>query len=258
MNNLVISVSPDSSLEQLGQYADVFVLDAPNLPEVSKAYDTVYIRSHFNRPETLPQNFRMETHRLVAAAKNLNPNVTFIDSMDTVDTIVDFEDKWHQYTLFGDLMPKTLLYDTHADVSTLTRPIYKNRLSSRGQGVTWDSTTANSSQGHWIAQESLDIVEEMRIYGVWSEVYPVCSLRHSKSAEHDAEVVDYRDLTKDEIDFAASAILKASGLDFVGLDVARTADGTLYLLEANRSPGFSKFFQLTGINLADTLYTKVS
>ncbi|RYX79065.1 hypothetical protein EON76_04130 [bacterium] len=43
-----------------------------------------------------------------------------------------------------------------------------------------------------------------------------------------------------------------------GIDIVRTAYGKLVLLEVNRSPGFAKFYDLTGINLADRLYEELS
>ena len=58
----------------------------------------------------------------------------------------------------------------------------------------------------------------------------------------------------DEIQFATSIAKKAPTLDMIGLDIARTTDGKLFLMEVNRSPGFGAFEMLTGDNLADILY----
>lgn len=69
-----------------------------------------------------------------------------------------------------------------------------------------------------------------------------------------AQAVNSRQLTKDEIAFATKVIAKCPSLDMAGLDVARTSDNKLYLMEVNRSPGFAKFYELTNINLASKLY----
>jgi glutathione synthase/RimK-type ligase-like ATP-grasp enzyme len=69
-----------------------------------------------------------------------------------------------------------------------------------------------------------------------------------------AESANSRNLTQDEIDFSLNLIKQAPGLDIVGVDAARASDGILYLMEVNRSPGFAKFHELTGANLADMLY----
>lgn len=257
MNNLVIAVSPDSSLELLGRYADIIVLDKDPPTVLQGPYDTVYIRSHFAQPDTLPQVFRSEIDSLVADAIRLNPNVRFIDSMSTVDEIVSFEDKWHQYELFGEYMPRTYLYDSSANLADIAQPIYKNRLSSHGEGVTWDKAIADGAPAQYIVQESLSITEELRIYGINASVYPIASVRRSKTRDSIGEVVDQRDLTIEETEFAENVISSAPFIDISGLDIARTSDGRLYLLEVNRSPGFGKFYKLTGINLADMLYSRI-
>lgn len=257
MKNLVIAVSPDSSLELLGSYADIIILDKDPPSNNMTVYDTVYIRSHFSQPSTLPQKFRSEIDNLVQRAKNLNPEVKFIDNMDNVDTIVDFEDKWLQYKSFGEFMPRTELFDDNVNISSFVRPVFKERLSSRGQGVTWDKEMATPSTQGWIIQESLDISEELRIYVICGEVYPVGVVRQNMTSQQNTQAIDSRKLMHDEIDFSSNVISRFSGLDLIGLDIARTSDGRLGLMEVNRSPGFAKFGQLTGVDLASMLYRKV-
>jgi len=257
MNNLIITVSPDSSLELLRRYADIVVLDKEPAPTLTKIYDTVYIRSHFSQPSTLPQVFRKEITSLVQQARRLNAKVMFIDTMDTVDAIVDFEDKWRQHEVFGEYMPRTELFDDNVDTSGFIRPLFKHRLSSRGKGVTWDKEKASSSSGNWIIQESLNIQEELRIYVVCGEVCPVGVIRQNKTLQQPVRVVDSRELTKEEIDFSLNVIRQFASLDLVGLDVARTLDEKLSLIEVNRSPGFAKFDQLTGVDIAEIVYEKL-
>jgi len=257
MKNLVIGVSPESSLDLLGVFADVIKLDEGSVNSLEMSYDTIYIRSHFSEPALTPEYFRHEIERLVQSAKTTNPKVRFIDSMDTVDTIMAFEDKWLQYETFGSFMPRTELYDESIDTSSFVRPVYKNRLSSNGSGVTWDQEKAVRSNNEWIIQESLDIEEELRIYILFGEVYPIGAVRRNMTEGHKAQAIDSRKLSEDEINFSLSLMKRSVGLDIVGIDVARTVDGELRLIEVNRSPGFAKFEELTGVNLASLLYEKL-
>lgn len=258
MKNLVLAVSPDSSLELLKRYADILILDKDFDEVVDSHYDTVYIRSHFSQLSTMPQNFRKEINDVVQRTKDTNHKIKFIDDMDNVDAIVAFEDKWQQYITFGKFMARTEILDSHTDMSSYERPIYKNRLSSRGSGVTWDRQKTVEAINGWIVQESLDIREELRIYIILGEVYSIGAVKQSMTEENGAQSVDSRGLAKDEIDFSARIIQQFPSLDIAGIDIARTIDGDLFLLEVNRSPGFAKFYDLTGINLADKLYEKLS
>lgn len=254
MKHLVIAVSPDSSLDLLGQFADIVLLDQGNIPEITQPYETLYIRSHFGSPVTLPQNFRAEIDKLVSEAKRYNPNIKFVDGMNTVDEIVAFEDKWLQYQTFSEFMPKTRLYSS-TNTADFKKPIYKNRLSSRGNGVTWDENEVTGSTDDWIIQESLNIAEELRVYVIKGAVHPIGAVRRSMTSEQSTQAVSSRQLSQEEIDFAANIGRKAPTLDIIGLDIALTSDTGLVLMEVNRSPGFGAFEKLTGVNLATELYT---
>ena len=253
MKHLVISVSPDSSLSLLTKYTDIILLDEQPIAEVTLSYDSIYIRSHFSKAETMPQIFRNEIKNLVKQARRLNPNITFIDQMDIVDEIVDFEDKWHQYQLFSDLMPNTELLEG-ANVSSFKRPIYKNRLSSRGSGVSWKEPDAAKTKSDWIVQESIDIQEELRVYVIKGIVYPVGVVRNSMTKSQKAQVVKSRKLDDDEIRYFLTVAKLAPKMDFIGLDIAKNYDGHIYLMEVNRSPGFKAFEEVTHVNLASILY----
>lgn len=254
MKHLVVAVSPDSSLELLGSFADIIVLDKEQLPANMPHYDTLYIRSHFGQPTLLPQNFRTEIEIIVQQAKQKNPDIKFIDNADTVDKILAAEDKWQQYETFSDFMPKTQLLNDELITTSFKRPVFKNRLSSRGNGVTWNREEITSFTGDWIIQESINIAEELRIYVICSEVYPTGAVRQSKTSEQSTQAVDSRHLTQNEIDFSLRIARQTTGMDIIGLDIARSLDGRLYLMEANRSPGFATFAKLTGVNLAGLLY----
>lgn len=255
MKNLVIAVSPDSSLRLLGEFADIIVLDKAPLPSHMPFYETLYIRSHFGQPSTLPQVFRAEIDDIVRRAERRNPSIRFIDEMYSVDEIVAVEDKWQQYTIFSDYMPLTKLLNDSLDVSGFERPVFKKRLSSRGNGVTWDIHETTSPREDWLIQESLNIVEELRAYVINGDVYPVGAVRQSKSAnQQSTQAVSARPLLPDEVDFSLAISQRVANMDMLGLDIARVSGGKLYLMEMNRSPGFGKFTELTHINLASVLY----
>lgn len=258
MNHLVIAVSADSSLELLGDYADIIVLDKERIPPEIKAYKSVYVRSHFSTSELLPQNFRAEIESVVTQVRSKSPNVIFIDSMDTVDAIVAFEDKWRQYEKFSDFMPSTRLLSDTGDTTEFTWPIFKKRVSSRGAGVTWNKDDVVGLLEDWIIQESLDIADEIRMYVIKGTVHPLGAIRHSMSAEQKTHATGFRELEESEIQFAAKIGKRVPELDMIGLDIARTTDNKLFLMEVNRSPGFGVFKTLTGVNLADFLYDKHS
>ena len=258
MKNLVITVSPESSIDLLGAFADIIILDKDPVPNAMAFYDTLYIRSHFGQSSTLPQVFRTEIENIVKRATQENPNIKFIDGVNSVDKILSIEDKWRQYDTYSVFMPKTKLLAEDLDVSGFDTPIYKNRLSSNGNGVTWDIDKTTGPKEDWLVQESLKITEELRVYLIYGEVYPVGALRRSKSSDENTQAVDSRLLAQDEIDFSLRIGEKGPSMDIIGLDIVRTEDGRLYLLEVNRSPGFGKFEKLTGINLAGVLYGSAS
>ena len=254
MKNLVIAVSPDSSLELLGAFADVIVLDKEPVPSTIPFYETLYIRSHFGQPSTLPQVFRAEIEDIVQRAKNANPNIKFIDGTSSVDEIVAIEDKWQQYKTFRGFMPNTKLLSDDANISGFIHPVYKNRLSSHGNGVTWDIKGITEPKEDWLIQESIDIVDELRIYVIRGEVYLVGAIRRSKTFDQSTQAIDARPLAQDEIDFSLKIAQLVPNMDIIGLDIARNSDGKLYLMEVNRSPGFGVFAQLAKVNLASFLY----
>lgn len=253
MKHLVLAVSLDSSLDLLSKFADVVILDWKDKLNDRAAYDTVYIRSHFSHPDMLPQVFTKEIETITRKAKLNNPHVKFVDDMDTVDMIVKFEDKWHQYQAFWEYMPET---QQLSDISMSNPPhalVYKKKLSSRGVGITWSVEDTYQAPDDWIAQQSLSIDEELRIYVVNGEVCPVGSVRRSMTEDSQPLLTSARDLTDEEVNFALDVHRRNPNLDLIGLDVAVTPNG-LKLLEVNRSPGFAKFFEFSGINLAEILY----
>jgi hypothetical protein len=254
MKHLVLTTSPDSSIDLLKEFADVIVLDKEPVPEEIMFYDTLYIRSNFSKSSTRPEMFQSQTDDIVQRVKQKNPEVTFLDDTYTVEKILSIEDKWNQYKIFSKYMPNTKLLSGDLDVSSFNRPVFKNRLSSQGNGVTWNLSETTNPSKDWIVQESLEIAEELRIYVIKNRVYPIATVRQSKTLNKGVKALDFRNLESSELEFASLIEQRVPSLDFIGLDVAINFDGKLYLIEVNRSPGFGKFTSLTGINLARFLY----
>ena len=253
MNHLVVTVSPESSVDLLSKHADIILLDQVNVTKVLSIYKSIYVRSHFSKAELQPQNFQDTITAIVSRAKSLNPNIHVVDGMDTVEKIIGFEDKWNQYQIYSEFMPQTEVLNTLND-SNDQEFIYKKRLSSRGLGVTADLSEVTGPENEWIVQEKLDIDEEIRVYVIRGKVYPKGAVRRSMAANQMTQSISVRELTNDEIAFASAVGQRSNALNMIGLDVARTSDGTLQLMEANRSPGFGAFAELTQVNLADVLY----
>lgn len=254
MKNLYITVSVEPSTDLVREYADVIILDKDPLSTPVGSYDTAYIRSHFSHPGMMPQHFRTEINAIVKQLRSANPSIVFIDGMDDVDAIVAFEDKWNEYQTLREFMPRTEAYSQVWNISHFHKPIFKRKLSSRGTGIVWNATEITGDPADWIVQESISIREELRIYVIKGEVYPVGVVRQSNTPTSKVKAVESRALSSDEIEFSLKVVGAISSIDMVGLDIARAHDGTLHLIEVNRSPGFLKFFDLTGINLASILY----
>ena len=253
MNHLVVTVSPESSVDLLSKHADIILLDQVNVTKVLSIYKSIYVRSHFSKAELQPQNFQDTITAIVSRAKSLNPNIHVVDGMDTVEKIIGFEDKWNQYQIYSEFMPQTRVLNTKNNTNS-QKFIYKKRLSSRGLGVTADLSEVTGSVNDWIAQEKLDIDEEIRVYIIRGTVYPLGAVRSSMTTNRKTLSINARELINDEIAFASAISQRSNELDMIGLDVARTNDGTLQLMEVNRSPGFGAFAELTQVNLSDVLY----
>ncbi|MEO7905008.1 MAG: YheC/YheD family protein, partial [Candidatus Saccharimonadales bacterium] len=98
---------------------------------------------------------------------------------------------------------------------------------------------------------------ELRIYAIRGTVYPIAAVRQSKTHHQKTRVTDIRQLTRDEIDFSTKIHARISSIDLLGIDIARTVDGKLHLIEVNRSPGFAAFTALTNVNLSGLLYSAI-
>lgn len=251
--HLLVTTTSDLSLDYFRPFCDVILLDR-EYPHNGKNVDdrkSVYVRSHFSRPRTMPQNFKREIDGIGQRAEELQ--IPIVDTMGTVHEIVTFEDKWHQFQMFAKYMPETrLATEVFSDNDSV---IFKKRISSQGTGIAWHYEDITGDVNGWVCQRTLDIREELRVYVVRGEVIEVAAVRQSKTIDQKIKVVGIRKLTEQERQFAASVCQVCIQLDFVGLDIAVTSGG-LRLIEVNRSPDFASFAKKSGMNLAGLLYDR--
>jgi len=253
MKHLVVTTRSDLSVEQLQPFTDVLFLEElhGNNP-VSQEYASVYFRSHFSRPATMPQNFAAEIDMITE--QFVGQDVYFVDHVTNVEAILAIEDKWSQYQLLGEYMPETYL----ASESPLGGQslIFKKRLSSRASGIAWSRDEISGDLIDWIVQPRLEILEELRIYAVRGVICPMAAVRQSKTENQKVKVTELRPLSNEEIAFAEHVCSKIPQLDFVGLDVVVTPEGPA-LIEVNRSPDFAAFTKIADANLAEQLYETI-
>jgi glutathione synthase/RimK-type ligase-like ATP-grasp enzyme len=174
-----------------------------------------------------------------------------MDLVRSCEEVMSIEDKWNQYKTFGiELMPKTYLEKDHGKLKG--GGIFKRRLSSRARGIVWSINDITDPED-WIVQEYQSIQEELRVYIIRGEALQRAAVRSSKTKNSKVAVLELRDLLPEEISFTKQVSNKIPRLDFVGIDIIRTANG-LKLLEINRSPDFAAYSRLSGGNLARNLY----
>lgn len=214
----------------------IFFYEDEKSPEQS---DVVYFRDPFNSPEYIPEESK------------LNKIIEYYENSKSIDNIRSFsdmktiEDKYHQYLIFGSLMPKTWLpsENTFIEGENLAKP----RISQRAKNIlfTFDDKELDDS---WIIQEILNIKEEIRVYVAEGKIIDTVSIKSSKQTGK-VKVLDTRKITPSEKDFVKLAVKKVENLDFIGFDVAILEDGDMKIIEANRSPQFMRYFELTQKNI---------
>ena len=248
-NNLVVTTKIDKDVPSFINRATIaFLEDYDNYKDeiFSKKFDTIYFRSQFSSVDTMPQNFKKAINKIGSVFQQSY----FIDHTKNLSEILDFEDKWRQYERFGEFMPRT--WKINGDVTT-DRVIYKKRLSSKTRGISFDPADIINSD-EWLAQEMVDIQQELRVYTIRDHVYPVGAIKSSKH-NRDAQVLihDKRQLSRVEVGFISKIIKKCPEMDLLGLDIALTKEGPI-LIEVNRSPLFQKILNLGESDMAELLY----
>lgn len=241
MKPLLITTHTDLSIPYFETTGwQVVYYDEP--PATLPAADLVYFRDPFNDPDYIPDPSAID--QLIA----------HYDSARSVDQIRSFqdmqsaEDKYLQSRRFHTFYPPTYLPSQHHFMPD--RDLAKPRISQRAKNILF-SLDGRTLDDTWLIQPRLDIREELRVYTIGHYIYDLASIKSSKSSGA-VKVMGTRQLTPAEHDYIANA-LKLCDFDLIGFDLACLADGSLSLIEVNRSPQFRRYAELTGANLAADL-----
>lgn len=177
-----------------------------------------------------------------------NPGAYFVDSVAELDDLL-VEDKWKQYELFNDLMPNTELVNDF-DRLDFEKQFVKKRISARARGVIFgvDEVKSSDLPQDFIAQEKLEIIEEVRVVTVRDKIYDMGVKKISKTFSEKVKLTDVVTVSDDMKRMARIVVSRLPELDITGIDIARTKNGELKLIEVNRSPQFVTFTKKTNIN----------
>ena len=213
----------------------VFFYEDNKKPEFA---DVVYFRDPFNSEDFVPD------------PQKINKIISFYSESKSIDNIRSFsdmknaEDKYLQFQALGEVMPHTYLY-SEKEFET-GQHLAKLRISQRAKNILFELKNKQLTDD-WIIQDLLDIKEEIRVYVVGGQIFETVSIKSSKQSGK-VKVIGTRKISSQEKLFIEKAVKKIPSLDFIGFDLAILGDGNFKIIEANRSPQFSKFFQLTGQN----------
>lgn len=206
-------------------------------------YEAVYVRDPF----VTHLNEKMIQEQL-SALLTAFPAEIFLDKITSYDDLL-IEDKWRQYQQLAQFMPRTIL---GGEKSAQTGgKIAKKRISSRSRDILFQWSVGDIDED-WIVQDTITIIEELRVYSVGGKVLPVASVKQSKTEATKAKITAIRQLTGDELAFAQAIVDAAGYYDLVGLDIAATSQG-LSLIELNRAPQFVRYNELTGNDLLEAM-----
>ncbi len=216
---------------------------------VANNYNYIYIRDPFNYvydKGNIEEKFNV--------ILNNRKKSYLVDNLKILDDIY-FEDKWKQYQLFEEFMPKTKLLTNTKDVDN-SRLITKQRISSRAKGIVFNSKDMVSDNlSDYIIQKKIKIDEEYRVYVIFNKIIKEASLKSPKTQHSKVKVIGYKKISTKITNFVNN-IIKQNKFDFIGLDIAKSKNN-LYLLEVNRSCLFNGYFSNNQINLAETFIDKL-
>ena len=235
---LIFTTLKDYSAEYFRQFGWEVRLYGDDLPDGDYKY--LYLRDPFNDTTVASDEGLAEKISEICAKYE---SATKIDHVQSLAEMAKIEDKWNQAELYGDLMPSTVLGGSAKFVvgSNLAKP----RISQRAKNILLELD--REIDDSWIVQELLDIREELRVYVVFGKVVREATVKSSKTSGK-VKVIGSRLLTDDEMKFCegVAGISSQNGLDFVGMDIVRLADGSLRCIEVNRSPQFNRFVEIYG------------
>ncbi len=130
--------------------------------------------------------------------------------------------------------------------------VAKPQNGTRGQGVELvksESELMDYGKRHnesLIIQEKIDIQEEYRVFIIGNKSLGTC-MKKNKSLEIPASTVAFEYTRDEEIENFALKAASCQHGDIFGVDVARTKEGELFVIECNRNPNFTLFRESSGI-----------
>lgn len=211
---------------------DVWFYEDKAWPE--KEYQYIYLRDPFNVENG--KEFAGAIDEILeeyAAARS-------IDGVKSFSEMEKIEDKWEQAERYAEFMPKTFLATEVEFVSG--EHLAKPRISQRAKDILFELD--REIDDNWIVQELMEIEEELRVYVVFGKVVPEATIKSSKRSGK-VKVIGGRKLDPKEIAFCEQ-IAQKSGLDFIGIDLAKLENGEMKCIEVNRSPQFVRFVERYG------------
>ena len=262
MKMLVITTDKDLSVNEFKTAAEMLKYEihvslyGENVQHVNN-FDRIYLRDPFNTGDCNEARIRELLSNLVRDY----PSARYIDECSTYEGLL-IEDKWRQFELLSDFMPKTLLINNISDESEIndaklrlgvrgkSSVIAKARISTRSRDVVLAKSDTKPELSY-ILQQRLNLVKEWRVYGVNGEILPTAAVRTSKTNGVKVRTKGVEELPTNLIGFAEDVYARIPQMDLVGFDIAITNDNKPVLLEINRSPQFKQYNQATGTNLAN-------
>ncbi|MDD3190630.1 MAG: hypothetical protein PHI66_02990 [Candidatus Pacebacteria bacterium] len=212
----------------------------------SKKFNYIYIRDPFTDERITHKEVILKVETII---KNKN-NSYMVDGIDKMEYIF-FEDKWSQYLLFSDVMPKTGLVNKNLSLKKGENYIFKKRISSRGRGISFSLDGIQCKKSSCIYQKRLDIKKEYRVFILFGKIVEIVAVKSSKTENTKIKVVGKKKISKKLCNFIGTFSDRIK-FDFVGIDIAEDGKGCFYVLEINRSCLFNAFYNQTGVNLAES------
>lgn len=251
---LVVTTTQDISLplfltQKISRRAELyFFLYEESLEEMDKffsshKFDVIYLRDPFTS--------RLDYDHIRKCLETIflhQSTSIFIDNLKGVDDVF-LEDKWRQYEILKDLMPKTeLLSQRQSEFSSY---IIKGRFSSRSRDIFFDIKQVKVSD-KYIIQERLPVTVEYRVVVLKGQPLPVVLTKSVKKPGQKVKVIGKKKINQ-PIEELAKQVHKKMPFDLLGVDIVRLEDDSYKVLEANRSPQMVKYWQLTGVNVIEDL-----
>lgn len=208
----------------------------------NNSFDYIYLRAPFYAG--IDNN---QIKEICNIALKYKKSAYMVDNI-TSDQDVFLEDKWYQYKLLNNFMPKTELLNQKTK-KQIKNKIIKKRLSSLARDI-YFSIPDTKALDDFIIQDKLDIATEYRVFSIFGNVLTLAETKSPKTELQKVKVQKPIEISK-ELESFTYEIDKQLNFDFVGYDIAETKDGEFKLLEANRSCFFAGYYKLTGVNLAE-------